>query len=60
MTKEYLTQDGRFELPSVINQELEQLARLLPHNLPDSELAHRMAISVKEVRRMKKMIGDKK
>lgn len=57
MTREYISPDGRVELPSEIGRELEQLKRLLPLGLSDDELAHRLVVSKRELKKMKKALS---
>ena len=56
--REYLEPDGTFSPATSLAQEIDQLRRLkLAYpDLDDSELAHRMTTTVKQVRRMTKLL----
>jgi len=60
MTKEYLEPDGTFSPSTGLTHELGQFQRLTQQfpGLPDDEMAHRLATTKKQIRKMRKLMGD--
>lgn len=57
MVKEYIEPDGTFSPATTIGHESVQLQKLLNSGVTDDkELAHRMATTVKAVRKMRKFL----
>lgn len=58
MTREYLDEEGRFEDATILDRELTQLRKLISTypELDDTELAHRMSTSKRQVVKMRKLI----
>lgn len=52
--------DGRYTEVQVLIAELKQYRRLEPLDLTEEELAHRMVMTVKQVRQIRKYIGGMK
>lgn len=58
MIKEALDSEGRFDDVTVIAQELAQLVRLLPFNLPPTELAFRLGVSLNQTKLMLRFLRE--
>lgn len=60
MARNYINKmTGQLEDSTVVGQEVEQYKRLVALGVTDEkDLAHRLATSVRAIRRMRKYIGD--
>jgi len=60
MARQYINKEtGQFEDSTVIEQEVEQYKRLIALGVTDEkDLAHRLATSVRAVRKLRKHIGE--
>lgn len=58
MSKRFDDEKDRILMAAAVQQNLKQLGKLLEVEppLPDEELAHRMALPVKDLRRMLKLL----
>jgi hypothetical protein len=55
-TREYTEPDGTWAPSTSLGQELQQLKKLQQHNLSDEEICHRMVITKKQLRNMRKIL----
>ena len=56
-TREYTEPDGTWAPSTSLGQELSQLRRLQSLDLSDEEICHRMVITKKQLRNMRKILS---
>jgi DNA-binding transcriptional MerR regulator len=59
MTKQPLEEAGRWLYSKAVIADMQQLARLLTLHLPVTEIAQRMAMKEKDLKRILKLLGVK-
>jgi hypothetical protein len=59
MMREYTEPDGTFSMSTQLGQEMNQYRKLLSAHpgLSDDEMAHRMTTTVKQIGKIRKLLG---